>query len=114
MLATTDDIVIPDSPTIARGLLTYNDAYPEQSIPKYSPIDRSLSDIVAPVDVFDQSRTKFADFNNEQYGNSTDAQSFCDQLFQSCFVNDDAFATTDDAYYFNQYDDFLMLDEAFF
>ena len=62
----SEDTVVAHSPSLSGGLLTFDNVSSSDFFQQYSPFNRSLSNVVAPVKLLDQSWPDFFDINNEQ------------------------------------------------
>ena len=77
-----------NSPSLANGLLMFDNAHSNEFNQQYSPFNRSLSNAVAPVNVDDRAWEQLFDFNYTRYSPIADFQ-FCstksiDNAFIEC------------------------------
>jgi hypothetical protein len=85
---TSEDTIVANSPSLAMGLLMFENINSNDFIYKqqYSPFHRSLSNVVAPIDINGASwRQLFDDFEFNQYSIGTDFQSWSTKSIEDTF-----------------------------
>jgi PAS domain-containing protein len=85
---TSEDTIVANSPSLDMGLLmsdaTNSSGYTHQQ--QHSPSHRSLSNVVAPVNVHDQSWRELFDPEYDQYSATTDFQYWSTKSFDDVFI----------------------------
>jgi PAS domain-containing protein len=85
---TSEDTIMANSPSLAMGLLMFDNTFTNEVThqQQHSPFNRSLSNVVAPINVDDQSWQQLFDFDYDQYPTTTDLQYWPTKSFEDAFV----------------------------
>jgi hypothetical protein len=82
----SEDTIVANSPSLAMGLLISTNTYDFTHVQQYSPFHRSLSNVVAPVNVHDESWRQLFDLDYNQYSITTDRPYCPTKLFDDAFI----------------------------
>jgi hypothetical protein len=82
----SEDTIMANSPSLAMGLLISTNTYDFTHVQQYSPFHRSLSNVVAPVNVHDESWRQLFDLDYNQYSITTDRPYCPTKLFDDAFI----------------------------